>query len=176
MKKLISLTLVLGLLCGLALPSLATAEEKIAIVSLQKALNDVNEGKKAKEKLKKEFAQKKKEIDKEKANLQKEADALQKQGSVLSREAMQSKTQALQKRFMELQTKAANYERELKMAELESANKIIASMRGLIEELAKKGGYTLVLENSTETVLFAPNAKDITKDLIALYNKKGGRR
>lgn len=172
MKKIVSAFVILGLVLGFTVSESKAAEQKIAIVTLQEALNNVNQGKSAKEKLQKDFKKKQAEIEKEKQDLQKQAESLQKQGSVLSADARQQKAQELQKQFMELQNKAANYERELKMAEAESANQIIEKLGEIVEEIAKKEGYTLVIENSQRTVLFSSTATDITEEVIKVYNKK----
>lgn len=148
------------------------AEEKIALVSLQTALNDVNEGKRTKETLKKDFETKKKQIDVMKAELDKLGADLEKQGAVLSQDAVQTKRRDLQAKFIDLQNKAATFERELKTKEAESAKKILTALRDVVLEISKTGGYSLVIENSSETVLFSKSGEDITPKVIAEYNKK----
>lgn len=152
--------------------SQAKAQEKIALVSLQKALNMVNEGKKAKNMLKKDYEAKKKKIDAMKNELEKLSKDLDKQKMVLSAEALQNKRKALQTKFMDLQNKAATFERELKTKEAESAKKILMALRDIVINISKKEGYTLVIENSTETVLYSSTGIDITPKVIAAYNKK----
>lgn len=148
------------------------AEEKIALVSLQKALNEVDEGKNAKAKLKKDFDAKKKQIDDMKTQLQTMSQDLDKQKMVLSQDALKSKTQELQTKYMDLQTKASQYEQELKTQESASAQKILGALRQIVNTISSQDGYTLVIENSTETVLFSKNAVDITAKVISAYNKK----
>lgn len=150
----------------------AQAEEKIALVSLQKALNEVNEGKTAKAKLKKDFDAKKKQIDDLKTQLQTMSQDLEKQKMVLSQDAMKAKTQELQTKYMDLQSKASQYEQELKTQESSTAQKILTSLRQIVNTISSQEGYTLVIENSTETVLYSKTATDITDKVIAAYNKK----
>ncbi|MCP5463465.1 MAG: OmpH family outer membrane protein [Deltaproteobacteria bacterium] len=170
-RKWIVTALVAALMTS-AVVSTVQAAEKIALVSLQQALNEVNDGKKAKQKLKKDFESKKKQLDGMKSELEKLSQELDKQKMVLSGEALAQKRQDLQAKFIDLQNKAATYERELKMQEAESAKKILTSLREIVLEISKKEGYTLVIENSTDTVLYASTGEDITPKVIAEYNKK----
>jgi outer membrane protein len=171
LKKMFTLSLV-TLLAFVGVVGKAHAEEKIALVSLQRALNEVEEGKRAKAKLKKDFDLKKKEIDTMKVDLETNSKGLEKEKLVLSQDALKQKTQGLQSKYIELQTKAAAFERDLKTQEAESAQRILGELRQIVTTVSQSGGYTLVIENSAETVLFSRNAEDITDQVIAAYNKK----
>ncbi|EKD50691.1 MAG: hypothetical protein ACD_62C00455G0005 [uncultured bacterium] len=170
-KKVIVLA-VLALIFVCAGTQRAWAQEKIALVSLQTALNEVNEGKKIKEGLKVEYETKKKKIDDMKLELETMSQDLEKQQMVLSADALNIKRKELQTKFLDLQNKAATFERELKTKEAQSAQKILTMLRTIVQEIANKSAYTLVIENSTETILFSKNAKDITTEVIAAYNAK----
>ena len=169
MKNIFILVLTVGVMFSGV--SVANAQEKIALVSLQRALNEVNEGKKAKADLQKNYDSKKKQIDTMKTDLEQLSQQLEKEQMVLSKDALKLKTQDLQKKYLDLQNKAASYERELKTAEAESANKILTSLKTLVSKISDQEGFTLVIENSGQTVLFSKSAEDITPKIIAAYNK-----
>lgn len=162
--------LVMGGFLGGSFEAPAAAQEKIALVSLQRALNEVEEGKRAKTTLKADFDAKQGQLESLKTNLKKMKDDLDKQKMVLSEEALKTKSGEIQTKFMELQQKAMQYEQELKKKEAESADKILNSLRTLVVNLAKKGGYDLVFENSGEAVLYSAKGVDITAELIKSYN------
>ncbi|MBF0105934.1 MAG: OmpH family outer membrane protein [Deltaproteobacteria bacterium] len=170
-KKLIPMGLLLMVVMCLPIHK-AFAQEKIALVSLQRALNEVEEGKKIKETLKTEYETKKKKIDAMKLELETLSKDLDKQQMVLSGEALQTKRKVLQEKFIDLQNKAALFEKELKTKESENAQRILTTLRDIVIKISTGEGYTLVIENSTETVLFSKNAQDITPQVIAAYNKK----
>lgn len=172
MMKKIALSICTTMIMATCLVSTVRAQEKIALVSLQSALNDVNEGKRTKETLKKDYEGKKKQIDAMKLELDKLSQDLDKQKMVLSEDALQTKRKDLQAKFIELQNKAATFERELKTKEAESAKKILTSLREVVLQISQSGGYSLVIENSSETVLFSKSGEDITPKVIAEYNKK----
>jgi outer membrane protein len=170
MKKLVSIIICMVVLVGTSFQ--AQAAEKIALISLQKALYDVNEGVKLRSTLKKEYEVKKKQIDGMKSELEKLSKDIEKQRMVLSEDALNTKRKGLQTKFLDLQNKAATFERELKTKEANSAKKILIKLRDIVLDYSKKEGYTLVIENSAETVLYSVNAEDITSKVISAYNKK----
>ncbi|MBI2340094.1 MAG: OmpH family outer membrane protein [Deltaproteobacteria bacterium] len=153
-----------------ASPGYATAQEKIALVSFQKALNDVNEGKQVKASLKADFDAKQKQLESMKTELKKMRDDLDKQKMVLSEDALKAKAGELQTKFMDLQNRAAQYENELKTKEAQNADRIISHLRTLAVALAKEKQYDLVVENSADIVVYSAKAEDITGELIRRYN------
>lgn len=165
--------IIIAAILALSLIGTATqvhAVDKIALVSLQRALNEVNDGKKAKDNLKKEYELKKKQIDDMKTELEKSSQDLENQKMVLSADALNAKKKDLQTRILDLQTKAAGFEKELATKESESARGILTKLRQIVLDMSKKEGYTLVIENSSETVLFSSTGEDITPKLITAYN------
>lgn len=152
------------------IPAVSHAEGKIALVNLQRALNDVEEGKKIKAQLKKDFEGKNVEIQKMKTDIETASKNLESQKMVLSQDALKTKSQEIQTKFMDLQNKASTYEQELKKKEAESAKKILDKLQLIVGNIAQKEGYTLVLENSANIVLFSKDTKDITTDVISAYN------
>src|SRR4051812_13070377 len=94
--------LAVGLSAGGA--RLAHAEDlKIATVDMQKALQSVEAGKKAKAQLEKEFSQLKKQIENEETALKKMDEEFKKQSLVMNDEARAKKQGELQERFMKYQ-------------------------------------------------------------------------
>lgn len=171
MKRITFLVLFTLLSCTGGKVSPAMAQEKIAIVNLQRALNEADEGKKAKATIEADMNVKKKELEALKADLTKMKTDLENQQSVLSKEAVAAKTNEIQTKFMALQQKAMQYDQELKSKEEASVKAILDALKAKVGEIAKQKGYTLVFENSADVVLFSSGV-DITSDLIALYNKK----
>ncbi|MDO8519103.1 MAG: OmpH family outer membrane protein [Deltaproteobacteria bacterium] len=167
----IILTLFVLIACSSSPVPLAGAEEKIALVNLQQALNEVEEGKKAKAAIQADMDAKKKELEALKGALTKMKTDLEKQQSVLSKDAIASKSNEIQGKFMELQQKAMQYEQELKTKEEASVKSILNALKVKVGEMAKAKGYTLVFENSADVVLYSSGV-DITSDLISQYNKK----
>ncbi len=72
--------------------SAAFAEDiKVGYVDMQRALNETEDGRKAKEKLKKDFDQKQKELDEQQARLKKEIEDLDKKRTLLPADKVREK-------------------------------------------------------------------------------------
>ena len=167
-KTLITLLLALGLSIG----SVARAEEsKVGTVDMQKALQTVEAGKKAKSQLETEFNKKKQELQKEEASIKKMHEEFQKQSLVMTDQARQKKEAEIRERFMKFQEVTARSQQEIQKKEQELTEPIIVKLRTIIKDLASKKGYTVVLEKNENTVLFSQEKDDLTKDVVETYNK-----
>lgn len=150
---------------------MAQAEQRIAVVDLQRALNSVNEGKKAMSQIEAEANLKKKELEKMEKEMTDMLEKLKKDQMVLSKEAIQTQLQTLQTKQAEYQKKRGEVMQTLSEKEYASAKKIIENLKLVTAEIAKKKNYDIVFENSKDTVLYSANADDITDELIEAYNK-----
>jgi len=164
----------LPIFVGLALgASQARADEmKIATVDMQKALQTVESGKKAKAALEKEFNAKKKEVQAEEASIRKMGEELEKQSLVMNEEAKNKKRGELQQRIMKLQESTARSQAELQQKEHELTKPIIDKLRGIIADIAKQKGYSVVLERNENTVLFSQDKDDLTQQVVESFNKQ----
>jgi outer membrane protein len=159
-------------LCLVAGAAAARADDmKIGTVDMQKALQTVDTGKKAKAALEKEFNAKKKEIQAEEASIRKAGEELEKQSLVMNEEAKNKKRAELQQRVMKLQESTARSQQELQQKEHDLTKPIIDKLRELIADLAKQKGYTIVLEKNENTVLFSQEKDDLTQQVVEKFNK-----
>jgi outer membrane protein len=170
----LSVAAVLGASAALVNPAHAADDMKIGVVDMQKALQSVEAGKKAKAQLEKEVEAKKKEFDSEKAAITKMGEEFKKQSLVMSDEARAKKQGELQERIAKLQQKGMETENELRTKEQQLTQPILNKLRGIITEQAKKKGYSMVLEKNENTVLFSQDKDDLTQDVVSAYNKSSG--
>ena len=150
----------------------ARAEQKIGLVDLQRALNEVDEGKAAKARLKTEFDQKQKVLDDKQAEFQKLRTDFEKQASVLAETARREREEDLNRRMMDLQSTFAQLQRELSDREREVTRGIFDRMAAIVRELAEKEGFSIVLERNDAGVVFAPPSIDLTNELVRTYNAR----
>lgn len=152
------------------------AEPKIGFVDLQRALNEIDEGKAAKASLKKEFDQKQKVLDEKQQEFQKLRGDFEKQAGVLSDQARREKQEDLDRRFLELQSTFQSLQKDLTEREREVTRGIFDKMGVIIRETAEAEGFSMVVERNDGGVLFAQPALDLTNELIRKYNArhKGG--
>lgn len=160
-------TIVLGTLCLSA--ASAFANPKIGTIDMQKALESVSAGKTAKENLQKEFQKKNDEFKKEEAELKKAQDELIKQSKALSESALQKKQRDLQEKILKFQEKVTNSQMEIQKKEQELVAPIIGKIKNIVNDIAKKDGYTLVLEKNENRVLFSLDQDDLTSKVVSAY-------
>lgn len=170
-------SLALSILMAILAPS-AFAEEtppvpaKIATVDMQKALQTVEAGKKAKSQLEKEFNTKKKMLDDEQTAIKKLTEEFKKQTMVLNDESRAKKQQEIQERMMKFQDQMMRSQTEIQQKEGELTAPIVKSLKAMVKEMAAKKGYSLVLDKNEQTVIFSQEKDDLTEELVKTFNGK----
>ena len=147
-----------------------TAASKIGVVDMQKAIQSTESGKKAKKELETEFEKRKKELQKKETDLKKMGDDLEKKKSVLSEEVLGKKQAEMQEEMMKYRESLNKNQMEIQKKEQDLTRPILETMRKVIAETAKAGGYTVVLENSAG-VLYAEASTDLTDQVIKAFEK-----
>ncbi|MBI2981657.1 MAG: OmpH family outer membrane protein [Deltaproteobacteria bacterium] len=150
----------------------AEASLKIAVVDFQKALNNVEQARKAKEALKKDFEAKQKKLDLQQDQLKKLREELDKQRLVSSEAGMRAKEESFSEKYMELQKSFVDYRNDISEREAQFTGEIIKNLREICAEIGKKEGYALIVENSQNAVLYAESQENLTNRVVDLYNKR----
>ncbi|MGK5081831.1 OmpH family outer membrane protein [Bdellovibrionota bacterium FG-1] len=148
---------------------------KIATVDMQKALQSVEAGKKAKSQLEKEFNTKKKALQSEEVAIKKMGEEFKKQAAVMNEDARAKKQAEIQERIMRFQETTGRSQAEIQQKERDLTSPIIVKMRAIISEMAKQKGYSVVLEKNENTVLFSLEKDDLTSEVVSIYNKKADK-
>jgi outer membrane protein len=162
-------------LCWCAVAPTASAQVKIGVVDLQRALNETEDGRKAKGQLKGLFDKRQKTLDQQQDSLRTMKETLEKQKDVLSREVLAKKLEEYQKAFAELQTTYMEFQRELSAKEGELTKGILERMHRIMRRIGQAEGYALVLDRGEAGVVYTPSSYDLTDVLIQRYNAGEGR-
>jgi outer membrane protein len=170
-----AVTLAVALLLGAIAPKLYAQTTRIAVVDLQRALNETEDGRRAKAKLKKLFKRRQQTLDKRQNELKALKEEIEAQQKVLSREALQKRVEEYQKQFIELQSTYVEYQRELAAQEAELTREIIGRMERILRRIGQAEGYTLILERNEGGVVWVPTNLDLTDQVIQRYNAGEGR-
>jgi outer membrane protein len=170
------LTAALAVALSLA-PLAASAQQKIGYVDLQRALNEVDEGKAAKALLKKDFDEKQRQLDAKKKEFDRLQVEFEKQAVVMSDQAKRDKAQDLDRRARELQALFVNLQKDLSEREQQATRGIFDKMSNIVREIAEADGFTIVLEKGAGLV-YAPPSLDLTNELIRKFNARfpGGKK
>jgi outer membrane protein len=156
------------------LAGVARAEIRIAVVDLQRALNECDAGKKAKEQVKAKFEKAQNQLKKEREDLDKARDDFEKQAILLKDDDRRNRERELENRTLDFKRKYEDMQRDLKRTDGELTSGIIEQLYGIVSDYGKQQGYTLVLEASSG-LLYADKALDITDAIVKIHNGGGGR-
>ena len=174
MNKLFALVFALGTFSSVT----ALADTKIAVVDLQRALEETEDGKKAKAKLKSDFDKKQKELDDKQEELKKMKEDFDKKSALLKPDAAAAEQKKLQDRFVELQQTYARLQQDLAKREQEATGGIFRKLQLVVKQISEKNNFDAVLEKNS-AVVWAKDALDITNEVIRNYNadaSKGNKK
>jgi outer membrane protein len=158
-----------------AFSGVAAAQEvvKIAVVDLDQAINATDQGKKAREELqgkqKQAEGQLKPMYDRGKAL----AEEIQSKRFVLSEDALRQKQLDLAEIQSNLRSKGAELEGQFKVDYERLVGPLRDKLLGIIADLGKEQGYSLILERNMNGVIYSKEALDITDQVVQRFNKKG---
>lgn len=165
------LPLAAALIGLLALPTAAKAEVKVAVVDVQRAVAQTEDGLRAQATLKKLFDNRQQELNKKQTDLQKQREDIDKQSKVLSKDALQKRIDAWQKQMMELQAVFVEYNKELEKKQKELTEPVFEKMMGVIKRVATADGIDFVADKAT--VAYIRSDLDLTDRCIQMYNSGG---
>ena len=153
----------------------AAEEMKLGYVDVARALNEVEDGKAAKGKLKSDFEGKQQKLDKMQTDLKAKKEEFEKKAGMMKPEAKQAKQEELQREFMELQKTYMQLQQELIDSESGLTQEIGKKLKSVIEKIGDRDGYTMIL-NIGDTVMYYKRHRDITDEVVREYNKQYGKK
>jgi outer membrane protein len=146
------------------------ADFKAAYVDIQRAVQEVQEGKQAKAKLQIMADKKSKDFEKEQLALKAEVEAFQKQAPTMEDKVRSAKEQELQKKAYEFGQKAEKLRVEVADSERKELGKIFPRMETLLGQIAARESLTMVFDKSSSGLAWAPPSLDLTNELIRMYD------
>ena len=160
-----------AVLCLAFLGSLGvlSAQAKIAVISLQRAVLDTAEIKKAQTELEAKFKPRQEQMDKLSKELQGIQNQLQSLQGKLTPQAEQELTVQGQRKQRELQRLSEDLQADVDRERNEILGRSGQRMQAVVKQLAEEKGYDVVVDVN-DTVFYKP-ALEITKDAVAAYDK-----
>ncbi len=150
----------------------AAAQTKMAVVDVQRAVMQTEDGLRAQATLKKLFDSRQQELNKKQVDMQKQKEDIDRQSHVLSATALQKKVEDWQKQMVELQSTFSEYNKELEKRQKELTDPIFERVVGVIKRVAGQDGYDLIVDRAT--VAFARSDLDLTDRVIQMANGSSG--
>lgn len=154
-------------------PASAAEAVKFGFVDAQKVLDKTKAGQRSKEAMEEYVKSRQKIIDLDEVEIKRLQEDLGRQASVLSEEARRVKEESLQKKFAEYQKRVADLNKEVQGKKKEILEEFNRGLEGIAKTIAKKKGYTVVLDRGSEgsVVVYASDEFDMTDEIIKEYDK-----
>jgi outer membrane protein len=144
---------------------------RMAVVDMQRVLNETKAGKRARKELEASSKAKQQKLDKKRAKL--EADVAKLKN--LKGDQLAAAQEKLQRESMELQSMLFTLQTELSGQEAKLLEKMYKNSQVIVAKLAKKLDLDLVLVRDQMTVIYTQGSLDITDTVIKRYDKKHPR-
>jgi outer membrane protein len=162
----------IAVVASLMITGSAFAKVAVGKVDVQKVLISVNQGQAVRDQLKKSFDEKQKVLKDEEDKIRKMQDDYQKKASVLNDKEKGKKEREIQEKIVSIQQKTAGFQKEIQDMEQKLKTPILEKVKAVVDEVAKSSDVDLVYEAATAPILYAKEEKDLTDDVVKMYNKK----
>ncbi len=162
---------------ALGLAAMAHAQQqKVGTINVQSALVATKEGQKAAAELESKAGPKRKEIEAKQNEINSLKDQLQKGANTLSDAAKNDLYRTIDQKTKSLNREMQDAEDEMQQESNKVLSQLSQKLLAEIKKYAAEHGYTLVIDisNPQTPVLVASDAFDITRDIIALYDRDNG--
>jgi outer membrane protein len=146
------------------------AEFRVAVVDMQRALNDCDAGKKAKDQVKAKFERSQDSLKKQREDLDRMKEDYDRKALVLKEEERRNLEKDLENRTLEFKRKYEDFQRDLKRTDAELTSSIVEELYGIVRDYGAKNNYTMVLEASSGALLYADKSIDVTDEIVKLHN------
>lgn len=163
-----SMVVAAALVCATGGP--ARAELRIAVVDMQRALNECDAGKRAKEQVKAKFEKSQEDLRRQREDLDRRKEEYERKAMVLKEEERRNLEKDLESRTLEFKRKFEDFQRDLKRTDAELTSSIVEDLYGVVRDYGAKNTYSLVLEASSGVLLYNDEAVDVTDEIVKLYN------
>ncbi|MGE5189822.1 MAG: OmpH family outer membrane protein [Gemmatimonadota bacterium] len=144
---------------------------KVAVIDVNKVLNESKAGKDAKQKMEARYEELKKKIDAKNEEAKKMKEDLDKQKILLGKEKLKEREDALKAKIEELRELTQESEKEMQKRQGEMTREILKSLESLLDKYVADEKIDLLLEKSAG-VIHANPSMDITARILELVNKE----
>ncbi len=158
------------LIGGLLTGAVYSEDLKVAAVDIQKAINQCNAGKEAKQALTKEVEKIQRMIGEKQKELQEMKELLEKQALMLKPETRAGREKEYQTKLRDFQRWGEDIQNEVNQKRMEMERNIYIGLQKVIQKVGTDEGYTLILEKNENIVLFNSKSIDITDQVIKAYD------
>ncbi|MBW2471443.1 MAG: OmpH family outer membrane protein [Deltaproteobacteria bacterium] len=149
---------------------------KIGVANVQRILETSNQGKSAQDEIKKQKDKMELELKQKGGEIEELRKQLERESMVMSKEKREEKEREIRIKLNDFKSLQKRYRTELQNLEKKLVNSLLSEVSALVEEIGKKEGYLLIINNAG--VMYSPKSINITdkviKELNARFAKKSG--
>jgi outer membrane protein len=161
-----------SLACVLGWIGVARAEISVAIVDVQRVVNESIIGKAARSNMESQIQKAKVKLSNLQADLEKGKADLQKQSGILSGSALEERREALGKKQLEVQRAYQDMQEQLAKTNDKEIRRVVEEVQKVVDEMADEKGYSFVFEKDRQSVVYANPQIDITQDVVKILDKR----
>ena len=145
---------------------------RVAVIDVNKILNDSEAGQAAKKKMEARYEELKKTIDLKQEEARKIKEEIDKQKVMVGKEKLKEKEDALQAKVNELRQLTQEGEREMQTRQSELTREVLKAVEAKVDVVVKADKLDLVLEKSAGVIHYNASM-DITRRVLALVDADG---
>jgi len=152
--------------------ALGQTTPKIGYVDLQRALNESETGKKAKEEFKVQVDKLQGQLKKQKDEIDTLKEQLEKKSLVMKEEERANLEDDYRKKLRDFERNYKDSQTDLQKKDNELTGGIIKDLQEIIRAYGEREGYTLILEATSSAVLYGAKSADLTDEVMRAYNSQ----
>lgn len=168
MKKIVGFVCVLALSVASFSVAVAQGDQKIAVVHVQRILQDAPKVAEVNKNLQTEFQPRQEALSELQESVQEEVADLNKNASIMDDDDKQSAQEKIAKDRANFLEKANALQEDFNKAQTGFMKEIFEDLNEVITKVANKNGYSVVLDS--QAVAFADPSLDITSDVLSAFN------
>jgi len=175
MRSKLTILAFVALACGLNAWAQAPASVKLAIINMQEVILKTKDGQQAVAELKAKFAPKEQDIQKRAEDLQRKQDELRKTENTISEDKKAALARDIDAMTKSLQRDSDDAREDVNQEQQKVLNELGGRIMQVLNKYSAEKQLTMVFDVSGQpnNILFASNAIDITRDIIAMYDTQG---
>src|SRR5262249_49236243 len=154
----------------LAGSAFAQGAPKIGYVDLQRALNESEAGKRAKEEFKGQVDKLQGTLKKQKDDIDNLKEQLEKKALVMKEEERGNLEDEYRRKLRDFERNYKDSQTDLQKKDNELTGGIIKDLQDIIRDYGEKESFTLILESTSSAVLYGAKGSDLTDEIIPQYN------
>ena len=147
---------------------------KIGVANLQRVLETSSPGKSAQEKIKQQKDKMEQELKQKGGEIEELRKQLERESMVMSKEKREEKEREVRIKLNDFKSLQKRYRTQLQDLEKKLVNAMLKDVSDLVEEIGKKEGYLLIINNTG--VMYSPGSIDITDRLIKELNARQAKK